>query len=69
MRVSEWDEWEAQRCPGLCYLPAAVSATSPSYLNAQLQGSPCSPEWEIGEKGCGCVWENLAHSPLMTKSG
>lgn len=45
------------------------SAGSTSYLNARHRGSPGSPEWEIGGKDCGCVWESLAHSPLMIRSG
>lgn len=41
----------------------------PLYLSAQHLELPGSPEEEIGERGCGCVWESLDHSPLMTRSG
>lgn len=54
----------------LSYLPGAVcDRQSLSYLNAQHQESPGSPEWEIGGKGCGRVWGSPARSLLMTRSG
>lgn len=53
-----WAHWSWESCSAKNFL-----------LSAQYLGLPGSPEEEIGARGCGCVWESMAHSPLMTKSG
>lgn len=54
-----WAHWSWESC----------SARNSLLLSAQHLGLPGSPEEVIGERGCGCVWESLDHSPLMTRSG
>lgn len=54
-----WAHWSWESCSAKNFL----------LLSAQYLGLPGSPEEEIGARGCGCVWESMAHSPLMTKSG
>lgn len=54
-----WAHWSWESC----------SARNSLLLSAQHLGLPGIPEEEIWERGCGCVWESLDHSPLMTRSG
>jgi hypothetical protein len=58
-QLGNWVHWSWGSCSAMNSLP----------LSEQHQELPGSPEWEIWEKGCGHVWESLAHSPQMTRSG